>query len=202
MSSSTEARPVPQVAVLGPVSTPRMPDLGPVETTHEAARAQGYAVGWAQGRREAESSARTAAETLAADSAARESRREAEHAAALVALREAAAAAHDLLAAACRRVDDQASALALELTRALVGHAHPDPAHVLARVVGLVPEHPVVSVRLHPDVAARAGDLRDLSIAVVADPSLGRADAVAHAEDHVVDLRVDEALARLTEVLG
>lgn len=202
MSSSTEARPVPEAAVLPPVAPLRMPDLRSVETTREAARAQGYAVGWAQGRREAEASARSAAEDLAADAAARESRRDAEHTAAVAALHETARAAHDLLAAACRRVDDQAAALALELTRTLVGAAHPDPAHVLERVVGLVPEHPVVSVRLHPDVAALAGDLRELSIAVVEDPALGRADAVVHADDHVVDLRVDEALARLSRVLG
>ena len=202
MSSSTETRPVPEVDVLPPVSQLRMPELRSVETTREAAQAQGYAVGWAQGRREAEASARADAEDRAVADAERESRREAEHAAAVAALHEAARAAHELLAAACRRVDDQAGVLALELTRTLVGAAHPDPAHVLDRVVGLVPEHPVVSVRLHPDVAAVAGDLRELSILVVEDPTLGRADAVAHADDHVVDLRVDEALARLSRVLG
>jgi flagellar assembly protein FliH len=202
MSSSTETRPVPVADVLPPVSVLRMPELRSVETTREDAQAQGYAVGWAQGRREAEASARAAAEGRAAADAERESRREAEHSAAVAALHEAARAAHELLAAACRRVDDQAGALALELTRTLVGTAHPDPAHVLDRVVGLVPEHPVVSVRLHPDVAALAGDLRELSIVVVGDPTLGRADAVADADDHVVDLRVDEALARLLQVLG
>jgi flagellar assembly protein FliH len=204
MSSSTDTRPapVPEGGVLPSVSLLRMPELRSVETTREAAQAQGYAVGWAQGRREAEASARAQAEELATAHAERESRRQTEHATAVAALHEAARAAHEQLAAACRLVDDQAAALTLELTRALVGAAHPDPAHVLERVVGLVPEHPVVSVRLHPDVAALAGDLRALSIAVVADPTLGRADAVAHADDHVVDLRVDEALDRLSRVLG
>lgn len=199
MSSSTD---LPLVLEAGVPARLRMPDLRSVETTREAARAQGYAVGWAQGRREAEASARSAADDLAAAHEEREARRAAEHTAAVAALHEAARVAHDLLAAACRRVDDQAGALALELTRTLVGAAHPDPAHVLDRVVGMVPEHAVVSVRLHPDVAALAGDLRELSIAVVEDPALGRADAVVHADDHVVDLRVDEALARLSRVLS
>lgn len=195
MSSSTEVRP-PSLGGL------RLPELGTVESTHDSARAQGYAVGWAQGRREAEASARAEADELARASAAREQRRDAELAAAVSALHEATAAAHQLFADACRRVDEQAGVLALELTRTLVGALEPDPTHVLDRVLGLLPAHAVASVHLHPEVAAVAGDLTDLGVVVVADPSLGRADAVAQADDHVVDLRVDQALARLGEVLG
>ncbi|CUR62152.1 hypothetical protein NOCA170098 [metagenome] len=194
MSSSTE--------VVRPLAGLRLPELRAVETTRETARAQGYAVGWAQGRREAEAAVRAEVDELARTTAVREAQRDAEHAAALAALRQAAGAAQELLAVACHRVDEQAAALALELTRTLLGALEPDPAHVLARVTGLLPEHAVGSVRLHPEVAALAGDLTDLGILVVADPSLGRADAVAQADDHVVDLRVDEALARVAEVLG
>lgn len=196
MSSSTDlARPETAVGI-------RMPELRTVEETRESARAQGYAVGWAQGRREAEASVRAESEQLAAAAAAAEARREGEHAAAVAALREAAVAAHVALAEVCRRVDDQAAGMALELTRALVGAAAADPSHVLDRVLGLLPQHAVVQVRLHPAVAAVAGQLGDLGIAVVADPALGPSDAVALADDHVVDLRVDEAVARLAEVLG
>ena len=129
MSSSTDTRPapVPEDGVLPSVSLLRMPELRSVETTREAAQAQGYAVGWAQGRREAEASARAAAEELATAHAERESRRQAEHAAAVAALHEAARAAHEQLAAACRLVDDQAGVLALELTRTLVGGGTPRP---------------------------------------------------------------------------
>lgn len=209
MSSSTEVRPVlPDLAAPARstgVTGLRMPELGAVEATRDAARAQGYATGWAEGRREAETSAREDAERLAADHARREAVRDAEVAAAVTALREAADALHRTVAATCVRVDEQASALALELTRTLTGRVEPDPAHVVARVVGLLPEHPLVSVRLHPTVAALAGDLAgDLAahgVAVVPDPTLRPADAVAHADDHVVDLRVDEALARLEEAL-
>lgn len=193
MSSSTDLRPLAEV---------RLPELRAVETTRETARAQGYAVGWAQGRREAEAAVRAEVEELARTAAARDEQRDAEQAAAVAALRAATTAAHGLLAAACERVDEQAGALALELTRTLLGTLEPDPEHLLERVRGLLPAHAVGSVRLHPEVAAVAGELADLGILVVADPSLGRADAVAEADDHVVDLRVDEALARLSGVLA
>lgn len=205
MSSSTEVRPVlPDLAAPARstgVTGLRMPELGAVEATRDAARAQGYATGWAEGRREAETSAREDAERLAADHVRREAVRDTEVAAAVTALRAAADALHRTVAATCVRVDEQASALALELTRTLTGRVEPDPAHVVARVVGLLPEHPLVSVRLHPDVAALSGDLAAHGVAVVPDPTLRPADAVAHADDHVVDLRVDEALARLEEAL-
>jgi flagellar assembly protein FliH len=199
MSSSTDTvRPVELTGLAGL----RLPELRTVETTHEAARAQGYAVGWAQGRREAEASARAESAELARTSEAREAQRDAEVAAAVAALHEAARASCETVAEACRRVDEQAGALALELTRALVGATTPDPAHVLDRVLGLLPEHAVATVHLHPSVAALADGLRDQGLAVVADPSLAPGDAVAQADDHVVDLRVDEALHRLAEVLG
>ncbi|GAA1436043.1 hypothetical protein GCM10009641_33790 [Mycobacterium cookii] len=198
MSSSTDLLPVPEVPELAGL---RLPQLRPVEPTRAAARAQGYAVGWAEGRRAAEAAVQAEAEELRRAAAADAERRDADNAAAVAALREAAAGARAVLAEACRRVDEQAAVLALELTRTLLGDVVPDPAAVVGRVVGLLPEHPVATVRLHPDVAAVAGDLRDLGVVVVADPTLGPADALAHAGDHAVDLRVDQALARLAEVL-
>jgi flagellar assembly protein FliH len=171
-------------------------------TARASARAQGYAVGWAEGRRDAEAAALEEADAQAGTAAVREERRAAEHAAAVAALRAAAEDLREQVAATCRRVDEQASGLALEIVRELLGALTPDPAHVVARVAGHLPEGPVCSVRLHPDVAAAADDLRALGVAVVADPALERADAVVQGEDHLVDLRVGEALARLREVLG
>ena len=63
MSSSTDVvRPagLPATTALAGL---RLPELGTVETTHDAARAQGYAVGWAQGRREAEAAVRAEVES-------------------------------------------------------------------------------------------------------------------------------------------
>lgn len=172
------------------------------ESTRSAARAQGYAVGWAQGRGEAEVAARAEADEAARRDAALAQQRAVEHEAAVTALRAAAARLDDELVAVCRSVDEQAARLALELTRELVGHAPADADHVVARVVGLLPDHPIVRVRLHPEVATNAGRLREHGITVVADPELGRGDAVVEADDHVVDLRVEQALARLAEVLS
>jgi flagellar assembly protein FliH len=172
------------------------------ETTRAAARAQGYATGWAEGRHQAETAVRREAERAEHDRTAREEQRRAEHEAALTALRSAAAALRSELVEVCRAVDDQAAGLALLLTRELVGRAEPDTGHVLARVSGVLPDQPVLRVRLHPTVAVLAGDLRDQGVAVVADPDLAPRDAVVESDDHVVDLRVDRALARLTEVLA
>lgn len=168
------------------------------DSVSNAARARGYATGWAQGHRDAEVALGLEAEAAAE----RERTRAAEHAECLAALRRAAEVAQHELAHACRRVDEQALELALELTREIVGSVVPDPARVVARVAGLLPEHDVCSVRLHPDVALAADELRELGVTVVADPTLERADAVAQADDHVVDLRVEGVLERLREVLS
>ena len=59
-------------------------------------------------------------------------------------------------------------------------------------------------MRMNPDdvrsTDLAAFDARDVS--VVADPELARGDVVVTADDHVVDGRVDAALARVREVLG
>jgi flagellar assembly protein FliH len=173
------------------------------ESTRQAARAQGYSVGWAEGRRDAEAAVAEAAAETARRTAAEETRRETEHAAALTALRAAAEQLVTRVDDVCRAVDGQAAELALELTRELVGRAVPEAAsHAVERVLGLLPDHPVVRVRFHPAVAASAGVLRDRGVVVLADPDLGPADAVVEADDHVVDLRVDTALERLREVLS
>ena len=171
-------------------------------TARASARAQGYAVGWSEGRRDAEAAVLQELESSRRAAAAREEERSARHAAAVAALDAAAQQLREQVEATCARVDDQASYLALELVRELVGAVTPDPAHVVGRVLGLLPDRPVVSVRLHPDVAAAAGDLRDRGVTVVGDPAMERADAVVQGDDHAVDLRVGEALARLQEVLG
>lgn len=211
MSSSTESA-LLRGARSEQVEGVRMPDLGTgswsrrspgVDTSgeHAAARAQGYAVGWAEGRREAEASLRSERAREAEARQVAEAARAAEHAAAVTALHEAATLLVKAASEVCRTVDEQASELALALTRELVGRAPAEEGHVLARVTGLLPDHPVVRVRLHPDVAASAGVLTEQGVAVVADPTLERSDALVETDDHVLDLRVSEALARLARAL-
>lgn len=189
-------------SVLGDAVTEQLLD-SLAESTRQSARSQGYAVGWAAGLREARDAVRAAADAAAEQSAADGRRRESEHRAAVEALERAAAELRERTAEVCRDVDEQAAALALELTRELVGALAADAAeHVLQRVVGLLPERPVVEVRLHPDVVVEADKLRRHGVAVVADPALGRADAVVESDVDVLDLRVSTALERLREVLS
>lgn len=172
------------------------------ERARATASAQGYATGWAEGRRRGEASVRAAAARAAERSDAEEARREAEHITAMAALHEAAERLHGLVNDTCRRADEQAVTLALELTQELVGGSAPDREHVVRRVLDRLPDGPVATVRLHPGVAGDAAAITELGVPVVADASLGPADAVIETEDHLLDLRVETALARLREALS
>lgn len=178
------------------------------ESTRAAARSQGYSVGWAQGRREADETARLAAEQTAEHNAAAEARREAEHRAAVSALELAAARLDETLTELSARVDAQASELAFELTRELVGRelalAEDPGADTVRRVLAVLPGRTDVRVRLHPDVArdAAAADLTDHGVTVVADPALAPTDALVESEGAVLDLRIETAINRLREVLA
>jgi flagellar assembly protein FliH len=177
------------------------------ESTRAAARSQGYSVGWAQGRREADETARLAADQTAQRNAAAETRREAEHRAAMSALELAAARLDEILTELSARVDAQASELAFELTRELVGReltlAEDPGADTVRRVLAVLPGRTDVRVRLHPDIAADAAvDLSGHGVVVVADPTLARTDAMVESEGAVLDLRVETAIAQLREVLA
>jgi flagellar assembly protein FliH len=173
-------------------------------STRDAARAQGYAVGWAQGARDAEAAARTARVAQEAEAAHAEERRQAEHTAAVAALGRAAAELQDRLAEARRELADQATEMAFAVTSAVLGCRSADTtdAETVHRVLAALPEADVATIRLHPSVA-RSPELAVLpaSVSVVADDSLGRADAVVELDDSVIDLRTDAALARVREAL-
>ncbi|MFA6574092.1 MAG: FliH/SctL family protein [Nocardioides sp.] len=237
MSSSTEARPETEPAVLrGPsadaASSMGTPELrsgswtrfgdrsvlgdevtervlsGLAESTRTAARSQGYAVGWAEGRREAAVEAAAVAAVAEEERRVAEARREQDHRAAVAALTQAAASLQRTLAEVCAHVEDQALLLARELTEALVQHElrlSPDPgADVVRRALSVLPSGLPVTLRLHPSVADAEAvrDLAERGVHVVDDPSLGTGDALVEADDHVVDLCVGSALARLREVLS
>ncbi|RNL80238.1 FliH/SctL family protein [Nocardioides marmorisolisilvae] len=172
------------------------------ESTRAAARSQGYSIGWAEGQRQARQQA--AREAAAAEDARRaaEDRRAAEHAGALAALAAAAADLHAATARTCAAIEEQASDLAWELTRELLGHELSiDGVDVVRRVLNLLPDAPVVAVRLHPDDIAGAAALAEQGVPLLADSSLGRGDALIESADHVLDLRLDLALERVREAL-
>jgi flagellar assembly protein FliH len=179
------------------------------ESTRNAARSQGYAVGWASGQRAAREQARLEAEAAEQARLEAEEEREQEHRAAVAALEAAAAQLHEAVSTMSARVEEQATDLAWELTRELVGHelrsvTGPD---VVRRALQLVPTDPIARLHLHPDQVAELteADLAELSdhgTAVVGDHHLAWGDALAEVDEHVVDLRVHTALDRVREVLS
>lgn len=218
MSSSSEAAlPLPELrvgtwtrlgssSVLGDPVTESL--LGGIAAeARDAAQAQGYAVGWAQGRRTAAAEAAVEEARRVALHEEAETRREAEHRAALDALGEAAEQVRGLLDDLARAIEAQATDLAWSLTTTVLGLqvAKMGPQDVVTRVLQVLPPAPVGTVRLHPSVAgsSAAQDLLSRGLDVVADPTLGSADALVEAVDgSVVDLRVREAMARVREVLA
>lgn len=174
------------------------------ESTRAAARSQGYAVGWAQGRREAGDAARLVADEAAQARVTEEARREAEHRTVVAALEAATTDLTRALTVVCEHVEEQATSLALDLTREIVGreitYGGSAGRHVVRRALALMPDRAVARLRLHPDVAATVTETGD-AVTVVADPSLGLGDAVVETDEQVVDLRVSTALDRLREVL-
>jgi len=193
-------------AVLGDTVTEAALD-GLAERTHSAARAQGYAVGWAEGRQEAlvrMSAVEAAAEQRHHDE---EDRREQEHRAAMAALADAADALRRATRDATTQIADQATELAFELTRTLVGHelsSAEDPgAAVLARVLAALPDDASTVIRVGATTADThaAVLLQEHGVRLVLDPDLGPGDAVVETDTAAIDLCVTSALARLREVL-
>ena len=181
--------------------------LGQVaEEARASARAQGYSVGWAEGRRAAAAEADRAARELAALNAEAEAQRAAEHDAALSALAKTTSEVRSLLADLAARVESQAAELAWELTATLVDRevTVADEADVIRRVLRVLPEGKLATVRVHPSVVSidAAGELRQAGVVVIGDPNLGRADALVECDGTVADLRISEALERVRQVLA
>lgn len=180
--------------------------LGDVaDRVRAAATAEGYSVGWAQGTRAAAAAAAEAARLQALEHTAAEARREAEHRAAVAALGRAADEVRSHLRGLARTIEEQATTLAWAITEEILGRevAAVGSADVVRRVVDVLPVSALARVRLHPDVA-RSSEVRDLverGLDVVADAALDPADALVEWDGAVVDLRIDEARARVREVL-
>ncbi|WP_183094881.1 FliH/SctL family protein [Nocardioides stalactiti] len=180
--------------------------LGDVaERVRAAATAEGYAVGWAQGRRDAAVSAATEERERVAAHERAEERREAEHRAAVEALGRAADEVRAHLHRLADAVEGQATSLAWAITEEIMGREVlvADGADVVRRVLAVLPTTALARVRLHPDQvwAPAVRDLVERGLDVVADDSLGRADALVEWDGSVVDLRVAEAMGRVRTVL-
>jgi flagellar assembly protein FliH len=175
------------------------------ERTRATAEAQGYAVGWAKGVREAQAAEQlTATEREVRDERDR-TRREAEHAAAVTALQEAAAGLHRAKTELCGRLGEQAAALAVAVTAEVLGRraAEQTPEDVLRRALDVLPDDATAAtLKLSPAVARHALEAGlPASVTVAVDADLSPADVLVELHDHVLDLRVERAVARVREAL-
>lgn len=191
-------------AVLGDVATEDT--LSAIaERTRASAEAQGYAVGWAKGVRESQAFEQVARAEREERERQELARRADEHAAAVAALREAAAGFEEARTSLTRRLSEQATDLALAVTVEVLGQraSEQTPADVVRRAIDVLPEGPgSATLRLHPSVANHAIDAGlPQGVSVSADPTLSPADALVELPDHVVDLRIDRAVTRVREAL-
>ena len=97
-----------------------------------------------------------------------------------------------------------AAGAAVALAEAILGRALADEVlgatAAAERALAALGEPAGAILRLHPDDVALLGDT-GAAVRVVADPSLGRGDAVAESDDRTVDARIATALRRALAVL-
>ncbi|MCL2467402.1 MAG: FliH/SctL family protein [Micrococcales bacterium] len=193
-ASVTEARFVPLV---------EPEDRTSVMSSHEQARAAGFAAGFAAGSREAAKTAAAEAEAAHQRAEQAEAVRSDEHAQAMATLAGAVRAVRSARLPVLDDAQDQLYAAAVELAEAVLGvelRDAPTAARaVLARAgsAGLCGD---VVVRMNPrdaDVVVAPEGMR-----IVADPSLSHGDGVVEHGDGELDARIATALDRARTVLG
>jgi flagellar assembly protein FliH len=187
--------------------TPRA-DVLPIGADPESARSAGFAAGFAAGARAAARAAETARRRAVLEREAAAARAEELLDAALGVLAAAASAvqARDVpvLAEAEATLHDAAIALAAAVLAVELADDDTAAAAALARVRAAAEIADDVTVRLHPqDFALLAGCMAlPTGVVLVADPSLGRGEAVAAHAEGWLDGRIGEALGRARAALG
>lgn len=172
-----------------------------------ASRAHGYATGYAQGIRKAEAVARAAREDAARAAEAAEAARRKEHADAMRALAGAAAALHartvPVLEAASGVLVESALLLAEKIVGRELSNDRFGAKAALDRAMVGIDTATVRQVRMNPqDVALLDLDtVPGTSIALVADPTLARGDALTAFESGYLDARISTALERAAAAL-
>lgn len=174
------------------------PWAGEVDEIRERARREGYDLGFAEGR--------SAGHDLGLQQGSEHAERR---------NNEMAAAVDSVIGQFERRADDFGRRLAIEsvelalqiaaaiLDRELTIAADPG-ADVIARCLELAPSTGDLVARLHPDDAARLGDvlgLADRQLTVVADEGLRCGDAIMTIDDTMIDARMAQTLERVGEAL-
>ena len=178
------------------------------ERTRGAAQAQGYATGWTQGFRVAQEQSVAGAEAEQLLRAEEHAKWQAEQDLALSALLHAVERLEGAYLEATTGVTARALDLAVQIAEAIlareVGLSEDPGADAVRRALALVPVGAAVVVRLHPEdrdrLKADAFDGR--TVRLVDDPTLARGDAIAEADDTVVDATLAAALERVRQVLA
>lgn len=187
-------------------------------TTGEAASvaegyASGYSAGWSAGTRAGLKEVEEQRRRIAEDAAARAERAAAAAQEALATLARAAAAAQARLAPVVTDAHAELTTTAVALAEALLGAELRDDdtsARAALRRALSVQDEDVVRVRLNPDDLAHLTATLDSlpvdlavpsDVELVADPALGRGDAVAELAEGHLDARLGTALARARAAL-
>ncbi|WP_372594392.1 FliH/SctL family protein [Actinotalea sp.] len=181
------------------------------EATRAAGHAAGWAAGWAAGARAAAERAAAAEAGRAAEHARAESLRQAVLDEAVASLLRAAQAADRRALPAVEQVRRELTTAALTLAEAVLGHELADGSTsaraAMSRALAAPADLGVHTVRLNPaDVAAvedlvASGEIRLEGVAVVADASLRRGDAISEHPTGFLDAQLSTALGRARRVL-
>lgn len=172
-----------------------------------SSQAHGYATGYAQGIRSAEAVARTQREELARAAAKADAAREAEHAEAIRALGAAAVALQartvPVLEAASTVLVESALLLAEKIVGKELSNDRFGAKAALDRAMGGIDVTTVRQVRMNPqDLALLELDtVPGTGIALVADPTLARGDALTAFDEGFLDARIATALERACAAL-
>lgn len=214
-AAASSAAPAGAASTSTTFSAIAFPSLGnaQVERDLAAARSRGYAAGFAEGRRAAEAQLVEHRAELDLDRAAEARDVAARVTAAIDTLALATSALHARSAPVLAEAEGTLLSASAELAEAVIGHELSDVAGsaraALARATGTPEADAIVAVRMHPDAIATldAAAIESVGasagIRLVADPALGRGDAVAELPVGIIDARIASALARATaELLG
>lgn len=187
--------------IFSPVTYPSLGD-GRVNHDAERARVQGHAAGYSAGRREAAAEAEVLRSAILDENRRAADAARGEVAAAVRALEVAAGQYSLALVPVLDEADAAVTSAAIALAEAIIGRelaATTDSARAaIERVLAQAPRSDVRSARLNPadlDVV-RASGIDTASIALSADSTLDRGDAIIELAHGVIDARISAALDR------
>lgn len=178
------------------------------ERIEAEARTRGHAAGYAAGAAQARIDAALAAEVTAQCAEREAARAEARVQEKIAALNTAARAAGAQAVPVLDTLEQQIAAAAMEIAEALLGReldrAEDSALSALQRALNPAVPAPVSIIRMNPaDLSALPEKNRvEVDAELVADPSLGRGDAVAEYPHGFLDARLTTAVERMRTALG